>query len=202
MSLRASLCWKGKSDLFTAWLSNDDFLLFNSVGGISKLGNVEALVLNLVLTLNLSDLNSLGDTDLLRGRVGKAAGNLQRNSYKWNLVSLGLVFLTTNLMFSLLSISLGLMSISLLSISRSSTAGNLHGLRLLIKSDLGGGAGSNNILSLINISTDISLNNSGGLFTDGEDTVKAVVIVNNLLDCKSDWGHLLRKSRDTDLSID
>jgi len=94
------------------------------------------------------------------------------------------------------------MSIGLLSISRSSTTSDLHSLRLLLISDLGGGAGSNNILSLIDISTYLSLNNSGGFLTNGKDTVKAVVIINNLLDCKGDWGHLLGKSRDTDLSID
>merc|ERR1712201_66093 len=89
-----------------------------------------------------------------------------------------------------------------LTVSRSSTCSNLHCLRLLVISDLGGGAGGNHILSLILIGTDLPVYNSGGLFTDGEDTVKAVVIVNNLLDCKSDRGHLLSKGGDTDLSID
>jgi len=196
MSLSTSLGGECESDLLTAGLSNDNLLLFHSVGGISKLGNIETLVFNLILTLNLSDLDGFGDTDLLWGWIGKAAGNLQWNSYEGNLVGLGLVFLTTDLMFSLS------ISIRLLSISRSSTTSDLHGLRLLLISDLGGGAGSNNILSFIDISTNLSLNNSGGLLTDGKDTVKAVVIVNNLLDCKGDWGHLLSKSRDTDLSID
>jgi len=196
MSLSTSLGGEGEGYLLTTRLSNDNLLLLHSVGGISKLGNIETLVLNLILTLNLSDLDGLGDTDFLRGRVGKAAGNLPRSSNKGNLVGLSLVFLTADLMFSLS------ISIRLLSISRSSTTSDLHGLRLLLISDLSGGARSNNILSLINISTDLSLNNSGGLLTDGEDTVKAVVIVNNLLDCKGDWGHLLSKSRDTDLSID
>jgi len=196
MRLSTSLGGEGESDLLTAGLSNNNLLLLYGVGGISKLGNIETLVLNLILTLNFSDFNCLGDTDLLGGRVGKATGNLQRSSYKGNFIGLGLVFLTTDLMFSLS------ISIRLLSISRSSTTSDLHGLRLLLISDLGGGAGSNNILSLIDISTDLSLNNSGGLFTDGEDTVKAVVIVNYFFHCKSDWGHLLSKSRDTDLSID
>merc|ERR1719483_1076960 len=196
MSLSTSLGGKGKSDLLTARISDDNLLLLHSVGGISKLGNIKTLGLNLVLTFNLSDLDSFGDTDFFWGRVGKAAGNLKRSSYKGNLVGLGLVFLTTNLMFSLS------ISIRLLSIPRSSTTGNLHSLRLLLISNLGGGAGSNNILSLIDVSADLSLNNSGGLLTDGKDPVKAVVVVNNLLDCKGDWGHLLSKSRDTDLSID
>jgi len=196
MCLSTSLGGEGECDLFTAGLSNDNLLLLNSVGGISKLGNIETFVLNLILTLNFCNLNGFGHTDLLRGRVSKTARNLQRNSYKGNLVGLCLVFLTADLMLSLS------ISIRLLSIFRSSTTGDLHGLRLLLKGDLGSGAGSNNILSRIDISTNLSLNNSGGLLTDGKDTVKAVVIVNNLLDCKGDWGHLLSKSRDTDLSID
>jgi len=196
MILCAGLSGEGKGDLLTAWLSNYNLLLFNSVGGISKLGHIEALVLNLILTLYLSDLNSLGDTDLLGGRVGQLAGNLKRSSDKGDLVSLGLVLLTADLMFSLaISISLRL------TISRSSTGSNFHGLRLLVKCNLGGGAGGNHILSFILIGADLPVNNGGGLFTDGEDTVEAVVIVNNLLDCKSDRGHLLSKGRDADFSI-
>merc|ERR1711935_92200 len=91
-----------------------------------------------------------------------------------------------------------------MSISRSFniTGSHLHGLRLLVIGDLCGGAGGGDILPLIHIGTDLSFNNSGSLLTDGEDTVEAVVIVHNLLDCKSDRGHLLSKGRDTDLGID
>merc|ERR1719232_1326351 len=160
MSLAASLCGEGKSDLFTDWLTNDDLLLVNSVGSISKLGNIEALVLNLVLALNLGDLNSLGDTDLLGGRVGKHAGLLKGGSDKGDLVSLSLVFLTAYLVFSL---AISMMSIS---ISSSSTSSHLHSFRLLVISNLGGGARGN-----------------------------------NLLHCKSDWGHLLSEGRHADLGI-
>jgi len=198
MGLAARLGWEGKGDLFTAGFSNDDLLLVNSVGSINKLGNIEALVLNLVLTLNLGDLNGLGDTDLLGGRVGEHTGLLKGDSDKGDLVSLSLVFLTAHLVFS--SISSSLVSIS--TISSSSTSSHLHGLRLLVIGDLGGGARGNNLLLLIHIGTDLSLNGGGCFLTDGEDTVKAVVIVNNLLDCKSDWGHLLSKGRYTDLGID
>jgi len=89
-----------------------------------------------------------------------------------------------------------------LSISRNTTSGDLHGFRLGLISDLGGGTGSNNILPLIDISTYLSVDSGGGLFTDGENTIKAIVIINNLLNCKCDWGHLLSKGRNTDLSID
>ena len=182
------MCGEGKSDLFTAWFTNDDLLLVNSVGSISKLGNIEALVLNLVLALNLGDLNSLGDTDLLGGRVGKHAGLLKRGSDKGDLVSLSLVFLTAYLVFSLV------MSLS--------TISHLHSFRLLVISNLGGGARGNNLLLFIHIGTDLSLNGGGCFLTDSKDTVKAVVIVHNLLDCKSDWGHLLSEGRHADLGID
>ena len=189
--------WEGEGDLFTAWFSNDDLLLVNSVGSINKLGNIEALVLNLVLALNLSDLNSLGDADLFGGRVGEHAGDLKGGSDKGDLVGLSLVFLTAHLVFSL-AISL-LMAIS---VSSSSTSSHFHSLRLLIISDLGGGARGDNLFLLIHIGADLSLNDGGCFLADGEDFVKAVVIVYDLLDCKSDWGHLLSKGGHTDLSID
>ena len=79
------MCGEGKSDLFTAWFTNDDLLLVNSVGSISKLGNIEALVLNLVLALNLSDLNSLGDTDLLGSdlRVSLSTSRCSMTGMPW-----------------------------------------------------------------------------------------------------------------------
>merc|ERR1719431_2163662 len=101
MGLAACLGWEGKGDLFTAWFTDDDLLLVNSVGSINKLGNIEALVLNLVLALNLGDLNRLSDTDLLGGRVGEHTGLLKGGSDNGNLVSLSLVFLTAYLVFSL-----------------------------------------------------------------------------------------------------
>ena len=73
VALGATLSWQREGDLLAAGLPNNDLLLVNGVGGIDKLGNIEALVLNLVLALDLSDGDVLGDTDLLGGRVGKAA---------------------------------------------------------------------------------------------------------------------------------
>jgi len=198
VGLGAGLSWQRKSDLFTAWLSNDNLLLLNGVGGINELGNVEALVLNLVLALDLGDLDGLGHTDLLGGWVGKGTGDLEGHGDKGDLIGLGLVFLPADLMLSL-AISIASMSIGRgLSIAGS----HLHCLGLLVIGDLGGGAGGNDIFPLVHIGADFSVYNSGSLLTDGEDTVKAVVIVHNLLDCKSDRGHLLSKGGDTDLSID
>merc|ERR1719278_34570 len=88
--LPAGLSVEGEGDLLAAGLPDDDLLLVNSVGGIDKLGNVEALVLNLVLALDLSDGDVLGDADLLGGRVGKAALDSEGSSDKGNLVGLGL----------------------------------------------------------------------------------------------------------------
>jgi len=191
--LGTGLGGKGEGDIFTAWFTNDDLLLVNSVGSISKLGNIEALVLNLVLALNLGDLNSLGDTDLLGGRVGKGTSNFKGGSDKGDLVSLCLVFLTAYLVFS--------MAISGRSVTSSSASSHLHSFGLLFISNLGGGARSCYILPLIHIGTDLSLNGGGCFLTDSQDTVKAVIIVHNLLDCKSDWGHLLSEGRHAHLGI-
>jgi hypothetical protein len=84
MLLFASLCTQSESDLLATGLSNDDLLLVNSVGGINKLGHIEALVLNLVLTLNLSDGDVLNNTNLFWCRIGKAAGDLKRGTYQEN----------------------------------------------------------------------------------------------------------------------
>ena len=53
--LLAGLGVQGQGDLLTAGLSDHDLLLINGVSGIHKLGNVEALVLDLVLAHNLGD---------------------------------------------------------------------------------------------------------------------------------------------------
>ena len=71
VGLGASLGGEGEGDLITLWLSNDGFDLVNNILSINKLGNVETSVLNLVLALDFSDLNGLGDTDLLWGWVGE-----------------------------------------------------------------------------------------------------------------------------------
>merc|ERR1711970_853693 len=194
MGLAACLCREGEGDLFTAWFTNDNLLLVNGVGSISKLGNIEALVLDEVLALDLGDLDGLGDTDLLGGRVGEGASDFQWDSDKGDLVSLSLVFLTAHLVFS--------MTISWRSIPSGSTSSHLHSFGLFFISNLGGGARSCYILPLVHIGTDLSLNGGGCFLTDSEDTVKAVIIVHNLLDCKSDWGHLLSEGRHTHLSVD
>ena len=195
VGLGASLGGEGEGDLITLWLSNDGFDLVNNILSINKLGNVETSVLNLVLALDFSDLDGLGDTDLLRGWVGEGARDLKRIGDQWNLVSLGLVFLMTHLVFS------GITGVSI-SISSSSTGGNLHGLRLVLIGDLGGCAWSGDILLLIDIGTDFSVNCGGSLLTDGQNSVKAVVFINNLLDSQCDRGHLISEGWNTDLSID
>merc|ERR1719419_601349 len=196
VSLAARLGWEGKGDLFTAGFSNDNLLLVNSVGSINKLSNIKALGLNLVLTLNLSDFNSLGHTHFLRCWIGKHASDFKGGSDKGNLVCLCLIFFTTHLVFST---TIALVTVT---IASSSTSSNLHRFRLLFIGNLGGSARGYNLLLLIHIGTDLSLNSGRRLLTDCEDTIKAIVIVNNLLDCKSDRSHLLSKVRHTDFSID
>jgi len=195
VGLGTGLGGEGEGDLITLWLSNDGFDLVNNILSINKLGNIEANIVNLVLALDFSDLDGLGDTDLLRGRVGEGARDLKRIGDQWNLVSLGLVFLMTHLVFS------GITGVSI-SISSSSTSGDLHGLRLVLIGDLGGCAWSGDILLLIDIGTDFSVNCGGSLLTDGQNSVKAVVFINNLLDSQCDRGHLISEGWNTDLSID
>ena len=195
VGLGAGLGGESEGQLLAAWLSNDGFDLGNNILSINKLGNIETSVLNLVLALDFSDLDGLGDTDLLRGWVGEGARDLKRIGDQWNLVSLGLVFLMTHLVFS------GITRVSI-SISSSSTSGDLHGLRLVLIGDLGGCAWSGDILLLIDIGTDFSVNCGGSLLTDGQNSVKAVVFINNLLDSQCDRGHLISEGWNTDLSID
>ena len=196
VALGATLSWQREGDLLAAGLPNNDLLLVNGVGGIDKLGNVEALVLNLVLALDLSDGDVLGDADLLGGRVGKAALDSEGSSDKGNLVGLGLVLLMADLVLTMVGVGSVAVGRGL-----DSTSGDLHGLRLLVIGDLGGLAVSDNIFPLVDIGADLPLDNSVGLLADGEDTVEAVVVVNNLLDCQGDWGHLLGKGRHADLSV-
>merc|ERR1719220_1665665 len=131
--LPASLGVEGEGDLLTAGLSDDDLLLVNGVGGVDELGNVEALVLNLVLALDLSDGDVLGHAHLLGGRVGKAALHGERGSDKGNLVGLGLVLLVADLVLTVVGV--GSVSVGR---GLDSTSGDLHGLGLLVVGDLGG----------------------------------------------------------------
>merc|ERR1719226_221402 len=191
----ADLGVKTELNITADGIANLNILLVNNVLSINKLGNVETSVVNFVFALDFSDLNGLGDTDFLGGRVGEGARDLKRIGDQWNLVSLGLVFLMTHLVFS------GITGMSI-SISSSSTGGDFHGLRLVIIGDLGGCAWSGDILLLIDIGTDLSVNCGGSLLTDGQNSVKAVVFINNLLDSQCDWGHLISEGWNTDLSID
>ena len=192
---RADLCVQTKLNIIADWVTNLNISLIYSVISINELGNVEADIVNLVLALDLSDLNGLGDADLSWGWVGEGARDLKRVGHKWDLVSLGLVFLMAHLVFSL---TISLMSIS---ISSRSTSCDFHGLRLVLISDLGGGAWSGDIFLLVNVGTDLSVNSDGSLLADGQNSVKAVVIVNNLLDSQGDRGHSLIKTRCTDFSL-
>merc|ERR1719237_542934 len=103
--LPAGLGVEGEGDLLAAWLPDDDLLLVDGVGGVDKLGNVEALVLNLVLALDLGDGDVLSDTDLLGGRVGKAALDSERGSDKRDLVGLGLVLLSVQCSLTVVGVS-------------------------------------------------------------------------------------------------
>ena len=195
VSLAASLGGEGQGDLLTAWLSDDGLDLVHDVGGVNELGDIEADIVDLVLALDLCDLNGLGDTDLLGSRVGQRAGDLQGSSDQRNLVSLSLVLLTTDLVFSL-AVSVVAVAIG------SSTGSHLHGLGLVLVGHLGGGAGGGDGLLLVHVGADLSLHGGGGLLAHCQHTVEAVVVVDNLLDGQGDGGHLVSEGGDADLGVD
>merc|ERR1712227_758895 len=114
VGLAARLGGEAQGDLLTAGLSDDG--------------------LGLVLADDLCDLNGLGDADFLGGGVGEAAGDLQGVGDQRDLVGLGLVLLTADLVFSL---SVSMVAVS---VSCGSTSSDLHGLGLVLEGDLGGGA--------------------------------------------------------------
>ena len=194
--LPVGLSVKGESDLLAAGLPDDDLLLVNGVGGIDELGNIGALVLDLVLALDLRDGDVLGDTDLLGGSVGKAALDNEGSNDKGNLVGLGLILLMADLVLTTIEVGTVVVGRVL-----HSTSGDLHGLRLLVIGDLGGLAVSDNILPLVDIGADLFLDNSVGLLADVEDTVEAVVVVSTSLTAKVIGVHLLGKGRHVDLRV-
>ena len=196
VGLAAGLGGEAQGDLLTAGLSDDGLHLVHGVGGINELGDVEAHVLDLVLALDLCDLNGLGDTDFLGSWVRKRAGDLQGGGDQRNLVSLGLVLLTADLVFSL---AVALMTVA---ISSSSTGRHLHGLGLVLVGHLGGGAGGGDGLLLVHVGADLSLHDGGGLLAHCQHTVETVVVVHNLLDGKGDGGHLVSEGGDADLGVD
>jgi len=61
---------------------------------------------------------------------------------------------------------------------------------------------SDDFLLLVDVGADLPLDNRVGLPADGEDTVEAVVVVNNLLHCQGDWGHLLGEGGHAHLGVD
>merc|ERR1712111_63748 len=152
-------------------------------------------VLDLVLALDLCDLDGLGDTDFLGGGVRERARDLKRVGDQRDLVSLGLVFLTADLVFSL---SISLVAIS---VSSSSASSDLHGLGLVLVGDLGGGAGGGHVLLLVHVGADLPVHDSGGLLAHSQHTVKAVVTVDHLLDGQLDGGDLVGEGGDADLSV-
>ena len=52
------------------------------------------------------------------------------------------------------------------------------------------------------VSTNLSLYSLASFFTYGSDLVVTVVVVNDILDGQSDWGHFVGKSRYANLGVD
>ena len=62
--LGAGLGGEFEGELLAAGLSDHGLDLVDGVGGVLELGNVEALLLNLILALDLGDGDGLGHADL------------------------------------------------------------------------------------------------------------------------------------------
>ena len=197
MGLGACLGGEGEGELFAGWFSNDGLNLVDGVGGVLELGNIEALVLNLILTLDLSDCNGLGDTHLLWGGVGQLARLQLGLGDQGNSVGLGLVLLA-----AVLVLTTSILLLVTISVPSGATSGHLHCLGLLIISDLGGGAVSSHINSCILIGADLTVDNLVCLLANCEDLIKAVVVVHNHLDGKGDGGHLFSKGGNAHLGVD
>ena len=196
VSLAAGLGGEGQSDLLTAGLSDDGLDLVHGVGGVNKLGHVEARVLDLVLALDFGDLNGLGHTDFLGSWVRKRAGDLEGSGDQGHLVGLGLVLLVAHLV-----LSGGGVAVVAIAVSSSSTGGHLHGLGLVLVGDLGGGAGGGDILLLVHVGADLPVHGGGGELAHGQHSVEAVVLVSHLLDGQLHGGDLVREGGDTHLRV-
>ena len=192
--MRTGLGGEGKGDLVTGRLSNHNLGLVHGVGGVLELGNIEALLFNIISADDLGDFNGLGDADLDGLGVSDVDLNGEGGGDKGDLVGLGLVFLTTKLMFSV--------TISRSSISGGFAGSYLHGLSLGLIGDLGGLSGGDNIFLLIGVGADLTVDSGGCFLTDGEDTVKAVVIVHDNLNGQSDGGHSGLEGWHADLGVD
>ena len=96
---------QSKLDVMTGGVTNLCLHLVHGVGGVNKLGHVEADILDLVLALDLGDGDVLGDAHLLGGRVGETALDGKGSSDKGDLVGLGLVLLVSHLVRTMVGVS-------------------------------------------------------------------------------------------------
>ena len=124
----AHLGGKGKGNLVAVWLSEDNLVLFNCVGSVFKLGNIEALTLFDFTTNNLGNLDDLGDTvpDLLWS--SNIDGDDERTVDERHRVLLGLILFPAKLVFAGVSVRF--------SIPGSTACGNAHRLSLCLRCNL------------------------------------------------------------------
>ena len=194
MLLGAGLGGQGEGELLAAGLSDDGLDLVDGVGAVLELGNVEALLLNLVLALDLGDGDGLGDAGVGGGGVGQLALLLVDLGDEGDLVGLGLVLLTAVLMLTV-SVAGG-------AVAGGVAGGHLHGLGLLGVGLLDGGAGGDNVIPVVLVSADLTVDDLVGLLAHGQHLVEAVVLVNHDLDVQDDGGHLVGEGGHADLGVD
>ena len=192
--LGAGLGGQGQSQLLAAGLSNNDLLLLDGNAGVLEFSNVEALLLDLVLALDLGDGDGLGDANSAGGGVGQLAGLLLGHSDQRHLVGLGLVLFSAVLVLA--------MAVAGGSVAAGGTGGHLHGLGTVVISDLGGGAGSGDVLTGVLVGADLTLNNLVGLLAHSQDLVEAVVGIDDNLGGQGDGSHLLGEGGHAHLGVD
>jgi len=189
----ACLGWEGKGDSVTFGVSQDNFGLDDSVGGVNQFGNIETSLRYNIFADNLIDFNFLGDTGLDGFSIGQVNSDVKRGIDSGDFVSLGLVFLTAVLVFS---------STVVIAITRWAAGGDLHGFRFFNISNLGNTSGESVGLVLVRVGAKLMLVDFGGQRTNGEDLFITVVFIFDNFDGEDDILLDIFESWHANLSVD
>jgi len=189
----AGLGRQSKGDGVTFGVSQDNFGLDNSVGGVNQFGNIETSLRYNIFADNLIDFDILGDTGLDGFSIGQVNSDVKRGIDSGDFVSLGLVFLTAVLVFS---------STVVIAITRWAAGGDLHGFRFFNISNLGNTSGESVGLVLVRVGAKLMSVDFGGQRADSEDLFVTVVFIFNNLDGEDNLFLNILESRYTNLSVD
>merc|ERR1712117_448695 len=131
---------------------------------------------------------------LVDGGGGDIDGSLKGLGHQWDLERLGLVLLVAVLVLAA--------TVSLVAVAGGLAGGHLHGLGLGLIGHLGS-LGSKGLLDrVVLVCADLPGLDLGGLLADSADLLIAVVVVDDLLDVKGDWGDLGGEGWHAHLGVD